>query len=189
MSPQRPKPDPVNGTIDWEAAVGAHRRWLRTVAVSRLGSVQLAEEVLQDVAMYAIDRRPHLDDPAKARGWLYRVTVRQTLLVRRRLGREKRRNQGFAETLGNGSSTRQCESNPLAWLLADEERSLVREAIGRLRPRDRELLLLKYTENWTCRDLAEHLGIRVTAVETRLQRARQRLRQELARVDITEHDR
>ena len=50
-------------------------------------------------------------------------------------------------------------------------------------PKDRELLLLKYTENWTCRELAERLGIRVTAVESRLDRARQRLRS--WRTDVT----
>lgn len=142
---------------------------------------------MQEIAMSVIRRKPVLDDAANVRAWLYRVALRQSLLARRRLGREKRRHRKFAERqieTNNG-----CESNPLNWLLADEERSLVREAIARLRPRDRELLLLKYTENWNCHELAENLGISVTAVETRLDRARGRLRRELARVEITEDNR
>ena len=57
---------------------------------------------------------------------------------------------------------------------------MVRMSMQRLPDRDRQILLLKYTEDWTCREIAEHLGIRVTTVETRLFRARARLRKELA---------
>ncbi len=189
MSHQRTSAESNNGFIDWEAAISEHQRWLRTVVVSRLGSAHAADEVMQDVAVHAMKQRPELDDASNARAWLYRVAVRQSLLLRRRLGREKRRNQRFVEREAGVNGSGPFENSPLDWILKDEERSLIRDAIGRLRPKDREILMLKYTENWTCRELSEHLGIRVTTIETRLQRARHRLRQELARVDITEHDR
>ena len=43
-------------------------------------------------------------------------------------------------------------------------------------PRDAEILLLKYTEEWSYRELAVHLGVSESAVEARLHRARGRLR-------------
>ena len=46
----------------------------------------------------------------------------------------------------------------------------------RLSGRDAEILLLKYTEDWSYRELAAHLGVSESAVEARLHRARQRLR-------------
>ena len=52
----------------------------------------------------------------------------------------------------------------------------MRQAIARLAQRDAELLLLKYTEDWSYRDLAERLGMSVSAVEARLHRARGRMR-------------
>ena len=61
-------------------------------------------------------------------------------------------------------------------------------AIKRLVRRDAEILLLKYTEDWSYRELAEHLGISESAVEARLHRARQRLRSELAVLDVVEAD-
>lgn len=173
-----------NGAIDWSAEVAAHRRWLRTVVYSRVGDAHAVEEVLQDVALSAVEGRPALSDASQARAWLYRVAVRQSLLYRRRIGREKRRTNHFAQRQRAASES--AAYDPLRWVLADEERELVRRALAELRPGDRELLLLKYTEDWTCRELAGHLGIRVTTVETRLHRARQRLRQALARMDITE---
>ncbi len=74
--------------------------------------------------------------------------------------------------------------DPLGWMLHDELRRLVRVALGRLSTRDAELLLLKYTENWTYRNLAEHLGLTERGVESRLERARGNLRRELCRVDL-----
>lgn len=172
----------------WEHAVAEHQHWLRTVAFSRVGNLHAVEDVMQEVAVAALKQKPKLACLENVQAWLYQVTVRQSLLYRRRLGREKRRTdrlQRQHESNGKPSS----EACPLIWLLADEERQLVRQAIERLRSKDREILLLKYTEHWTCRDLAGHLGLSVTAVETRLDRARQRMRRELARVEITEDNR
>ena len=57
--------------------------------------------------------------------------------------------------------------------------------MGRLPRRDAEILMLKYTEEWNYQELAQHLGISHSAVETRLHRARQRLRVELAALNVT----
>ncbi|MEK6237281.1 MAG: sigma-70 family RNA polymerase sigma factor, partial [Planctomycetales bacterium] len=65
-------------------------------------------------------------------------------------------------------------------------RALVRKALEGLARRDREILLLKYTEDWSYRRLAEQLGISVSAVEARLHRARKRLREQLAALEVLE---
>ena len=74
----------------------------------------------------------------------------------------------------------------LGWLLAEERRQMVRTALTRLSSRDGEILLLKYTENWSYHQLATHIGISQSAVESRLHRARQRLREELVAMDVLE---
>ena len=76
--------------------------------------------------------------------------------------------------------------DPLDWLLADERRQLIRQALARLPKRDGEILLLKYTEGWSYHQLADHLGISHSAVEARLHRARQRMRQELTALNVIE---
>ena len=65
----------------------------------------------------------------------------------------------------------------------------MRGALERLSRRDAEILLLKYTEDWSYRELALHLGASESAVEARLHRARARLRAELMRADIQGADR
>ena len=78
------------------------------------------------------------------------------------------------------------ESDPLDWLLSEERRTKVREAMQRLPKRDAEMLLLKYSENWSYNQLAEHLGISHSAVESRLHRARRKLRTELIALEVVE---
>ena len=74
----------------------------------------------------------------------------------------------------------------MSWLLADERRAQLRAAMGRLPRRDAEILLLKYTENWSYKQIAAHIGISHSAVEARLHRARGRLRDELTAAAVVE---
>jgi RNA polymerase sigma-70 factor (ECF subfamily) len=185
-----PPPSNADGTdarrpIDWAAALVEHDRWLRLVVLARVGERQAVDEVMQEVALAAVAQRAPLADAGRLTAWLYRLAVRQALLHRRRLGRRRRLAGRVAERLGEpgGLAT---EPDPLGWLLRDERSRLVREALRRLPPRDAEILLLKYAEDWTSRELAARLGVGVAAVEARLHRVRGRLRAELAGSGVVE---
>ncbi len=165
---------PRSGRVDWRAALAEHDRWLRTVVLARLGERQAVDEVMQEVALAAVAQRAPLEDSSKVAPWLYRLAVVQTLLYRRQRGRGRKLVDRYAERLRPGDADEQ--GDPLNWLLADERRRLVREALQQLPSRDAEILLLKYSENWTYREIAARLGIGESAVEARLHRARAKLR-------------
>jgi len=171
--------------VDWPAALAQHDRWLRTVVLARVGERQAVDEVLQEVALAAIAQRSPLLDPTKVAPWLYRLAVTQSLLYRRRMGRARKLNDAYAQRV-RPTEGESRTPDPLGWLLADERQALVREALGRLPRRDTEILLLKYTENWNYHQIARHLGIGHSAVEARLHRARARMRQELAALNLLE---
>jgi RNA polymerase sigma-70 factor (ECF subfamily) len=171
--------------IDWQAALAEHGRWLRTVVLSRLGEPQAVDEVMQEVSLAAIEQRAPLTDPTKVAAWLYRLAVMQSLLYRRKRGRLRKLTDRYAQRMRPGEGDSRT-TDPLAWLLADERRQLVRQALTHLPPRDAEILLLKYTEDWSYHQLAERLGISHSAVEARLHRARQRLRGELVAMSVVE---
>jgi RNA polymerase sigma factor (sigma-70 family) len=139
--------------------------------------------VMQEVALAAVRQHAPLSDVEKAAPWLYRLAIRQTLLYRRKQGRRRKLIDRVAQR-NQPSEADNRDPDPLTWLLAEERRSQVRAAMARLARRDAEIMMLKYVENWSYRELAEHLGVSESAVETRLHRARQRLRAELAAVDI-----
>jgi len=182
---RRPDGPPRRPPIDWQAALAEHDRWLRTVIYARLGEPQAVDEVLQEVALAAVRQRAPLTDPDKLAPWLYRLAVTQSLLYRRKQGRRRKLTDRYAER-NRPSEEDHREADPLGWLLAEERRSLVRRALKRLPKRDAEILMLKYTEDWSYRDLAEHLGVSESAVQARLHRARKRMRTELATLEVIE---
>ena len=163
--------------IDWQAELARHDHWLRTIAYARLGKSDAVEEVMQEVALAAVRQAAPIADPAKIAPWLYQVTVRQVLQYQRKMTEKYAQREQPTEL-----DVRTID--PLNFLLASERQQMVRAALGRLTEQDAEILVLKYTENWSYRQLAEHLGLSHSAVESRLHRARRRLREELATIEM-----
>lgn len=178
--------DPAGSkAIDWPAELARHDRWLRTVVLARVGQLEVVDEVMQELALAVVRQRAPLADRSRLQPWLYRIAVRQALLYRRGKGRQRKLHERFAERVEPRPTD--CRfPDPLAWLIQQERQALVRTALARLPGRDREILLLKYGEGWSYHEIADHLGISHSAVETRLHRARARLRDELAALDVIE---
>ena len=171
---------------DWGAAIQRHAAWLRRVVLTRVGEPQAVDEVMQEVSLAAVaGAAPARLDGAQVGAWLYRVAVRQTMLYRRRCGRRRKLVDAFVRR-GGPSADAIGGHDPLRWLLSAERDDLVRQAVARLPRRDADMLVLKYTEHWSYRQLADHLGTTESAVEARLHRARARLRSELSRLSLNE---
>jgi RNA polymerase sigma-70 factor (ECF subfamily) len=169
--------------LDWRTILTTHDRWLRTVVFWRLRDHQAVDDVMQEVALAAVRQASPISDVTRVAPWLYRLAVRAVLLHRRSQGRRRRMMERFESLGANGKP---CEPEPLDWLLSHERQAAVRKAMDRLPARDAEILLLKYTENWSYHQIAAHLGVGHSAVEARLHRARARLRSELGATDMVE---
>ncbi len=172
-------PDPRQ-PLKWPQALTAHRGWLSAVIFARVRDRDAVDEILQETALAAVTGNCPSDDTGVSR-WLYRVAVRQSVLYRRKRGRNEKKTNGYSDLAISRSSEQQRSQNPLAILLATEQASQVREAMTRLSNADNEVLLLKYSENWSCREMAERLGVSSSAIKSRLMRARGNLRHELVR--------
>jgi RNA polymerase sigma-70 factor (ECF subfamily) len=170
--------------VDWDRCLAAHACWLRKVIWARTGEAEAVEEVFQEVALAAIEQKSPLADAAKAGPWLHRLAVVHSARYRRKRGRERRvvRLAAQRPDLGNGHA-----QDMLAWLVAKERIERTRAAVARLAGRDAEILLLKYGERWSYCQIAERLGISEKAVDSRLMRARARLRHEVIEMGIVEN--
>ncbi len=181
--PRRPSAGTPSAAIDWPAVLAAHDRWLRTVVAARLGEPQAIDEVMQEISLAVVAQKAPLNDPEKLAPWLYRLAVMQTLMYRRKLGRRRKLADRYQQLR---SAEEPVAADPLQWLLLKERDQLIRQAIRQLSPRDAEILMLKYSENWSYREMAEHLGLSESAIEARLHRARQRLRDRLSALGVIE---
>lgn len=181
MSFDRPSPASPAAALPWAAALEAHAPWLETIVAVRLGEPQAVDDVMQEVALAvsqsaARSGRTASEPPREWGPWLYRIAVRQALLYRRKAGRRRKWIQRYAVEWPAPAAA----GDPLAWLLQDERDAIVRRAVARLPPREAEILLLKHVEGWSYREIAARLGTTPKAVETRLARARARLRADLS---------
>jgi len=174
-----------SGAVDWSAVLAQHGRWLRTVVLARTGEPQAVDEVMQEVAVAVVRSATGPADPTKLAPWLYRVAVRQALLYRRRLGRMRKTHERFTDHARLGDTDGRTP-DPLAWLIRDEQCRLIRTALDRLPRRDAEAILLKYIHGWTYTQISEQLGINHSAIVSRVNRARTRLRAELAALNVNE---
>ena len=161
----------------WPQLLAVHRGWLGSVIFARLRDHHAVEEVLQETALAAA-RYETPDDPESTSKWLYRVAVRQAVLYRRREGRNGKRVREFAERVPQ----RDGDACPWQIVIASEQAELVQQAMQHLSAADCEILLLKYTENWSCDEIARRLGVSRSAIKSRLLRARHNLRSELLRI-------
>lgn len=179
----------LNGqAIDWTAALERHRPWLQKVLRCRVGDRHEVEDLFQEIAL-AVFRQSNLTvdngpaktasvpaDPGKVAPWLYRLAVRQAVNFHRRANRKCHAKPN--PELDPFSTIPQ----PLDWMLAKEQQQNLQDALNQLRPQDREILTLKYTENWSYQQMSEHLGVPVRTIEYRLLNARKQLRRKLVKL-------
>ena len=138
------------------------------LALSLTGSVQDAEDVTQTVFLKLLETKPALEE-GRERAWLFQVAANECRGLWRRLSRH--RTEPLEEALT---------------VAAPEADRALLEAVGRLKPGDRAVLYLFYYEGYSARETGELLDISQSAVTTRLQRARQKLKTLLEQEGIHE---
>lgn len=177
---------PERGTtpakLDLASELDRHRSWLRTVIFARVGCRDAVDDVIQEVSLAAIENRSPMRDATRISAWLYRTAITLAVLHRRKLGRMRRRQTAWARRT-QGQSANSASASPLTHILKREREQEIQANLARLTSGERELLMLKYIENWSYQEIADHLGLSHSSVESRLHRARQRMRTMMSELD------
>ena len=166
-------------TIDWTSALDTHSSWIRKVVNARVVTSQDVDDVVQEISAAVLKPGKRPADPDKVAPWLYGVAVRQASQFLRKRGQQERLIDHYVDK----APLREAPENPRDWVMRRELRQSVRECLTHLSTEEREILLLKYTEELTYAQLADLLGLTVKAVEHRLLKARTSLRLHLQHHD------
>jgi RNA polymerase sigma-70 factor (TIGR02960 family) len=177
--------------------VGPYERELQVHCYRMLGSVQDAEDAMQDALLAAWQGIAGFEGRASVRTWLYRITTTRCLNVRR----SARRRQGTMPPgptppeptrLGEVTWLEPCPDDLLTGLPdvepGPEARYEAREAISlafittvqRLPPRQRAVLILRDVLGFAASEAARVLGTTEESVTSALKRARATLRHHAA---------
>jgi RNA polymerase sigma-70 factor (ECF subfamily) len=142
----------------WCPDVVAYCRW-------RAVSAADAQDAVSEVLLTAWRRLDDVPDGDAARVWLY-ATARRVIANQRRSGR---RRAALHERLA-------LEAAAARPATESSETALVVEALRRVAPRDREVLLLSEWEQLSAAEIGEVLGCLTVTARGRLHRARRRFR-------------
>lgn len=125
----------------------------------------LADDLMQDAYLKAFASIAGFNGKSAITTWLYRIAVNEVLQQRRR--RVLAPSNGDATGLPDPSDdSRQVQL-----------RLEINDALGALEPTDRAMILLRYQEGLDYRAIAEVVNCPMGTVASRLNRARQRLRE------------
>ena len=152
--------------------------WLRGLAQSLLKDRDQAEEALHDVWVKALRNPPDSRDERSTRAWFARV-LRNTIHSRGRSAERRRHHERAAAREASESGEAEAAER------VELQRDLV-DALGRLEPGDRELVVLRYFDGLPPREIARRKGLSGGAVRSRLSRSLQKLR---AHLDLRYGDR
>jgi len=145
-----------------------HKDEIRSFLVNRAASATEADDLLQDVFLKALLQGKDfcaLDNP---RAWLFHV-ARNLLVDRLRLTKDQ---VPLPDDLHDESSADPVPVDLLSHCLP--------RVLTELSPEDREAILLCDMQGVTQKDYAHQLGLSLPAAKSRVQRARLRLRTQLA---------
>lgn len=171
----------------FDELVARHQLSARRKAFAIIRDHQAAEDIVQEAFIKAYRRLNALKEPRKFSSWLLR-TVQHTALDHRRARKEPVSLEVIRE--GGFEPRLDSETCRVTTRLEDQEDDLrVLEVVGRLRSDYREIFELKHLQHRTYRQIADSLGMTVSAVGEKLSRVRQmikrRLEPDLAELDST----
>jgi RNA polymerase sigma-70 factor, ECF subfamily len=168
--------DLIQRCLSGDAYAGAelYQRWCGPVyrlAYAILRQEQDAEEVTQDVFVYALSRLASYD-PAKAafRTWLYTITISRS---RNKLRRKRLPTIELGEW--NENKAAEVERPSEEWAESQAERARVWAAMGRLSPKLREAVVLRYFENLTFPEIGQILNCPMRTIQSRVRLAHKEL--------------
>lgn len=157
----------------FEAIVQKYQSLVCAITFSGTGRVDISEELAQETFLRAWQNLHQLRDTGGFRAWL--CTIARNLLHS-----YYRKNR--PEVLASGEFPEMADGveGPSEALVRQEEQAVLERAIKSLPAEYREPLVLYYRQEKSVRQVAQSLGLKESAVQTRLHRARQMLREEIA---------
>lgn len=152
------------------------------------GQKQDAEDTMQEVLLKSVPNLPKFDNPRALVVWLYKVAKTRCLMSRRRSKFAPKEALSLEELMPD---RRELESlatgddgTPERSLMRRENAKRLREAVQKLPPDYRLILVLHDMEELNDDDIAEITGLRPGTIRVRLHRARLFVRKELARNEL-----
>jgi RNA polymerase sigma factor (sigma-70 family) len=128
-------------------------------------------DLVQETALHVLRRLDHFEvrHVGAMQGYLRQSVVNAIRDAVRRIGRRP-------ESVELPEDLRSAEASPLETAIRTETYQRYRDALAKLRPRDREVIISRIDLQWTPGEIAEHFGLSIDAARIAVTRALRRLK-------------
>jgi RNA polymerase sigma-70 factor, ECF subfamily len=149
------------------------------------GQREDAEDTMQEVLVKSLPYLPRFDSPRALLVWLYRVAKNRCLMSRRRSKFAPKQELSLDELMPDRQELEKLAKagplNPESLAIRSQQARKLREAIQKLPPQYRIILVMRDMEGLSDEEVGEITGLKPGNVRVRLHRARLYVRKELAR--------
>ncbi|MEZ6124616.1 MAG: RNA polymerase sigma factor [Planctomycetaceae bacterium] len=150
-----------------ERACVEFERDLRAFLLGVLKNVHLTEDALQRTAVRAIESSADVN-VATVRGWLFRIALNEARGLKRKSNRREQVERAVWEARAEQAAD---ENNGFGNLVTEEARRSVQQAIKRLNPDYREVVIRRIQHEQTFAEIAEDLNRPLGTILTWMRRA------------------
>lgn len=154
------------------------------VALGYVGRPDDALDLSQDAFINAFRHIRHFDSSKRFFPWFYSILKNLCL---NHLNRVRKRKEDSIDEMAEerGEVPIPVETaDPESGVLRRDLETRIGRALQRLRPKDREIIILQHFQDYSYADIAGLLGIPIGTVMSRLYGARKALRRELERMGV-----
>ena len=158
--------------------VKKHQKNIHALTWRKVGDFHIAEELTQDTFLKAYEKLATLKNPNQFAGWLYVIADRVCIAWYRK---QKPRMESLETTSKeeiDGSSYRSYEDEQREAASTEHRLGRIKNLLETLPESERTVMTLHYLGEMTCKAIGEFLGVSQNTVKSRLQRARNRLKEQ-----------
>ena len=140
-----------------------------------------AADVVQEVFLKVFRNVGHFRNQSSLKTWVYRITVNEAHNQRRWFFRHRSREVGLDDDAENGRGRAVADSaqSPFDYAFDREKQVLIENALARINPLFREVVVLRDIEDLSYEEIADVLQISLGTVKSRILRGREALKEEL----------
>jgi len=169
-----------------EQALALLQNTVYSFSMKVCGHPEDAEDTMQEVLVKLLPYLPKFESPQALSVWLYKVARNRCLMNRRGAKNSRNKHLSLDELMPSYRELQDLvetkEPDPETSVLRGESNQRLREAVQKVPPQYRMVLVLHDMEGLTTADVARVTGLREGTVRVRLHRARLMVRQQLARL-------
>ena len=160
------------------ALVKKYQKSVHALAWRKVGDFHIAEELTQDTFLKVYQKLGTLKNPNQFAGWLYVTADRVCIAWYRKQKPQMESLETTSEAEINTTSYHHYEDEQRENASVEYRRGFIKNLLEQLPESERTVVTLHYLGEMTCKAIGEFLGVSQNTVKSRLQRARNRLKEQ-----------